>query len=224
MFESALRKKDIEILILWIIPALVVPISYFYWMLQGKLAYLGYLWVVPTVFTAIFVGIAAGRFGLWRWNNTIFCGAIWIHRPLVYAAYFNLVFLLTGRLLVLPTTISTLIEGGLVIGIVGMVVGVLHDLFGVEVGLYKQKGSRFDREKYGTVLVLSRYAFYFFGSISVAVGMAAKVGHYYLYESSVGYLNWFLLGVLAGTAITPPFLAWSISKYLVLVRKRKQWS
>lgn len=45
-----------------------------------------------------------------------------------------------------------------------------------------------------------------------------------LYESSVGYLNWLSLGVLAGSAITPPFLVWSISKYRVLVRKRKQWS
>jgi hypothetical protein len=102
---------------------------------QDHLAYFGYLSVAPAVFAVLAVGIAASVMKLWRWQPSIFPQLLQIQRPLVYAAYFNLTFVLAGHLLTLPTTPATVIEATLVIGLIGMVTGVLHDIFGVDVGL-----------------------------------------------------------------------------------------
>jgi hypothetical protein len=208
MHEPAFKKKDVELIFVWIIPIIAIAISLCYWYFQGKLAYLGYLYIVPMVFAAIFVNLATGYFNIWHWKTTFFPRFRAVYRPVVYAVYFNLVFILAARLLITTTTAASLLESALIIGFIGMMVGVLFDLFTLDVGFIWVAGRRHDLEKYGTIRVLSRYAFHIFAAMSIANGIAAKAGHYYLYESGAGRIHWLPLGLLAGTAITPPFVVW----------------
>lgn len=219
MEKSLFKKKNIEMTILWIIPILNFLISFFYWSHRNYLSYFGFLILAPATFAAVAVGMAAGPLKLWQWNTSIFPRILLIQRPLVYAAYLNLVFVFSGRLLTLPTTTSTLIESAFTIGIIGMMVGVLHDIFGVDVGLYKISGKRFDKEKFGTILVVSRYGFFFFGSISVFLGIAAKAGYYFIYENPTSPFSWPIIGILAGIAVSLPILFWGMWRFWI---KRKK--
>ena len=209
MHKPAFEKRGVELLFVWIIPSFVLLLSFCYWYAQGKLAYLGYLYVVPIVYVGIFVNIATDHLNVWRWKTTIFSQFRLLYRPVVYAIYYNLAFILGAHLLTAETTAYTLVESALVIGFVGMMIGVLFDLFTLDVGFISVTKPRFNIEKYGTILVLSRYAFSFFFSISLAGGVAAKVGHYYLYETQSVPIHWLPLGMLAGIAISPPFVVWA---------------
>lgn len=220
MHLSSFKKKNIEIIILWIIPILNFLISFFYWSSRNYFSYLGFLILTPATFAAIAVGIAAGPLKLWQWNTSIFPRILAVQRPLVYSAYLNLIFVFTGRLLTLPTTVNTLIESALVVGAIGMMVGVLHDIFGVDVGLYKISGKKFDTEKFGTILVVTRYGFFFFGAISVFLGIAAKTGFYFIYENPIYSFSWITLGFLFGTAASLPILFWGTWRFLVKRKKR----
>lgn len=209
MHKPAFEKKKVELLFVWIIPSFVLVTNFFYWYLQGKLAFFGYLYVGPIVFAAIFVNIATDHLNLWRWNTSFFSKFRLLYRPVVYATYFNLTFMLGGHLLTAPTTTITVLESVVVMGFIGMMIGVLFDLFTLDVGFIAVTRPLFNLEKYGTILVLTRYAFQFFGSLGAAGGLAAKVGHYYLYESQAAQIGWLPLGVLAGMAISPPFVVWA---------------
>lgn len=219
MHLSSFKKNKIEIVILWIIPIFNFLISFFYWSNRNYLSYFGFLILAPATFAAVAVGIAAGPLKLWQWNTSIFPRVLFIQRPLVYAAYLNLVFVFGGRLLTLPTTTSTLVESAFTIGIIGMMVGVLHDIFGVDVGLYKISGKRFDTEQFGTILVVSRYGFFFFGSISIFLGVAAKAGYYFIYENPISPFSWPILGFSAGMIASLPILFWGTWRFLI---KRKK--
>ena len=220
MHQPAFKRRDIELIFVWIIPSIIILVCFFYWSLQGKLAYFGFLYTASMVFTAIFVNLATDHFNIWHWKTTILSRFRLIYRPVVYAAYFNLVFLLAARLLISTTTTTTLMESALIVGFIGMMVGVIFDLFTLDIGFIQVTGPRYDLDKYGTIVVLTRYAFYFFGAISVANGIAAKIGHYYMYESGSGQVHWLLLGLLVGTAITPPFVVWCFANPNRTVRSR----
>lgn len=209
MHKPAFKKRNVELILVWIIPSFFLLISFLYWYSQGKLAYFCYLYTLPMVYTIIFVNIATDHFNLWRWQVTFFPKLRLLYRPLVCTIYFNLSFVLGAHLLTAPTTVTTLLESFLVIGFIGMMIGVLFDLFTLDVGFIWVARPQFNLEKYGTIVVLTRYAFYFFGAIGAAAGSAAKVGHYYLYELPSAPMHWLPLGVLAGVAISPPFLVWA---------------
>jgi len=209
MHKPAFEKKDVELLFVWIIPSVILLTSFCYWYLQGKLAYFGFLYAVPLTFAAIFVNIATDYLNVWRWKVTFFPRLRLLYRPVVYAIYYNLTFMLGAHLLTARTTAITVLESALVIGFIGMMVGALFDLFTLDVGFIYCTKPQFDIEKYGTILALTRYAFRFFGAIALAGGVAAKIGHYYLYETQSVQMHWLPLGVLAGAAISPPFIVWA---------------
>lgn len=206
-------------IILWIIPSIALLIGFLYWAAQDRLVYFGYLCIAPAVFAAIAVTIATQVFKLWQWHTSILPQILQVQRPLVYTAYFNLTFVLAGRLLTMPTTPATVIESTLVIEFISMVIGFIHDIFGVDVGLYKIRGRHFDREKYGTIMVVSRYGFYFFGTVGLLLGCAAKIGYYYLYESQSNRYPWWILGLLAGVTASFPILLWGLSRYTIRLKK-----
>lgn len=209
MHKPAFQNRPVELLFVWIIPTFILLASFGYWWWQGKVAFFGYLYVMPIVFIAIFVNIATDHLNLWRWKTTILSQYRLIYRPVVYAIYYNLAFMLGAHLLTAETTLATVIESAIVIGFVGMMVGVLFDLFTLDTGFISVTKPQFNIEKYGTIVVLSRYAFRFFASIALAGGVAAKIGHYYLYEVPNPPLHWLPLAVLAGIAISPPFVWWA---------------
>ena len=213
MHPPAFKKRNVEILMLWVLPSMAFAFGFFYWLAHHRLSYFGYLSLLPAIFSMLVVGLAAGPLGLWRWNNEIFPRIVFLHRPWVWTSYFHLVFISAGRLLFLPTNLGTLVESTLIIGFIGMLVGVAHDLFCVDAGIYQISGYRFDREKHGTILVVSRYAFYFFGFVGMAMGLAAKAGYYFLYESPSPH-SWLTLGFAGGILVSLPFLAWIVSRYL----------
>ncbi len=221
MPPSGFNKRAIETLILWVIPACALLISFFYWRHAGRVAYFGYLFLAPVVFAALAVGVAAGPMKLWRWQPSIAPRILFIHRPVVYAAYFVLISVLTGRLLVLPTTVGTAIEATLVSGLIGTMVGVLHDIFGVDVGLYRISGHRFDRDVHGAIVVVARYGFYFFGFIGLTLGFLAKAAHYFLYESPEPR-SWIAVGILFGFFASVPILLWGAWRYAIKTRKHPQ--
>lgn len=206
MHRPAFEKKDVELLFVWIIPSILAVIGVLYWAWQGKLAYLAYLYVMSIVFIGIFVNVATDYLNIWRWKVTFLPRLKWLYRPVVYAIYGNLMYLLGAHLLQAETTLMTVLESGLVIGFVGMMLGVLFDLYTLDVGFISVTHPRFSVQKYGTILALTRYAWKFFGQLSIAVGLAAKVGHYYMYETAAAPMHWLPLGVVAGTVIAAPFV------------------
>jgi len=223
MEPSAFEKRKIEIIILWTIPSLSLFVSFLFWCFQNRLMYWLYLLLTPTIFVGIFIGIAVRFFKLWQWQTSILSFLVPLQRPLIYASYFSLVFVLASPWLTLPTSLYTVISTAFVVGLIGMLVGVVHDLFGVDVGLYKIAGRRFDRDIHGTLLVVSRYAFYFFGSVGFFLGLAAKLGYYFIYENAVSYSPW-ILSLIAGAIISFPFVLWAFSQYRVLLKKQKSHS
>lgn len=124
-----------------------------------------------------------------------------------------------GRVLTVDTTAWTMVETALTVGFVGMLTGYVHDLMFVDVDLYRVSGRRFSREEFGTFLVVTRYGFYYFGSIGLAMGLAAKAGHYYLVEAPGGISCW-LLGIIVGTTLCLPFLPWIFWRHTV--KRRRQ--
>ncbi len=208
MHKPAFQKRKVELLFVWIIPSIVLVASFCYWYLQGKLELFGYLFVAPVVLAAVFVNIATDHLNLWRWNTTFFSNWRWLYRPVVYSLYFNLMYLLGAYLLMAPTTLWTLVESFVAMGLIGMMIGVLFDLFTLDVGFIAVTRPRFNLARYGTILALTRYAFLFFGSLGAAGGVAGKLGHYYLYEQPAS-IGWLPLAVVAGVAMSPPFIVWA---------------
>lgn len=217
MYPSAFKKRNVEIILHWVIPGIVLAVSSFYWWRKDQLIYFGYLSLFPIIFILLTINLAAGPLKFWKWHTSIFPKLHFIVRPLVYTAYYHLVFVLCSYLLLLPTTIATLLETSLVIGLVGMLMGFVHDIFGIDSGLYQISGSRFDKEKHGTVLVVSRYAFFFFGSVSILFGLVAKGGYYFLYERPLEQFSWMTLGFLSGAVVSIPFILWLI--FLFKIKK-----
>jgi hypothetical protein len=132
----------------------------------------------------------------------------------------NLTCVVCGRLLTVETTTGTLVEAALTVGFVCMLTGYVHDLLCVDVDLYLVSGRRFSREEFGTFLVVTRYGFYYFGSLGLAMGLAAKAGHYYLVEAPGG-IAWWLQGIIVGTTMCLPFLPWIFWRHTVKSRRRR---
>lgn len=80
-------------------------------------------------------------------------------------------------------------------------------------------GAAFFERGVRTFLVVTRYGFYYFGSIGLAMGLAAKAGHYYLVEAPGG-ISWWLLGIIVGTTLCLPFLPWIFWRHTVKRRRR----
>lgn len=202
--QTHLDKRVVELWLLWIIPVVATIVSVAYW---HKLpSYLGYLWAMPALFVFIVIGFAVNKLKLWSWRESILPRMQFLHRPFVYAAYTNLVFVTCGKLLQQPTTLISTLEATLCIGFVGMLTGFVHDLLCVEVGLYVIHIERFSARKHGTILALCRYGFYYFGTLGLLFGLMAKLGHYFLVESPTR--SWLLVVFIILLCACAPFLIW----------------
>jgi len=184
-----------------IVPVLLVLGSMTYWLLHRAepLLFWGYLVVLPFSFGLV-VDNLAGRFGVWTWTKPV------LHYALITSAYTQVLFLVTGTLLVQPTTVMTSLECATAGLLVAIPVGMMHDILAIEYG-FCTMFNRAHFKNLGSIASVLSYGFYYFGVYGVAVGLSAKLGHLYLVETTPAVYAYVPMSI-AGFLI--PFVAWVV--------------
>lgn len=184
-----------------IVPVLLLLGSMTYWLLyrSAPLLFWSYLVVLPFSFGLV-VDTLAGRFGLWTWTTSV------LHYALITSAYTQVLFLVTGTLLIQPTTVMTALECAMAGLLVAVPVGMIHDILAIEYG-FCTMFNRAHFKNLGSIASVLSYGFYYFGVYGVAVGLSAKLGHLYLVESAPAVYAYVPVSI-GGFLI--PFMIWVV--------------
>jgi hypothetical protein len=198
-----------DLIMYCIVPVLFVLGSMTYWLLyrSAPLLFWGYLVVLPFFFGLV-VDNLAGRFGLWTWTKPV------LHYALITSAYTQLLFFVTGTLLIQPTTIVTTLECAIAGPLIAIPVGMIHDILALEYGFCTMY-NRAHFKNLGSIASVLSYGFYYFGVYGVAVGLSAKLGHFYLVETAPAVYAYIPISI---GAFLVPFVAWVV--FLGLTRTR----
>ena len=199
------KSLKIELVILWMIPVISTIVSVIYW--RHAPAYLAYLWLISVTCVFIVVGVGISYFHFWEWRTSIMPRFVFLHRLFAYAAYANLFFVIVGTVLVRATTVWSVLEAALLVGIISMIVGVVQEYICVDADIYVIHASVFSKTNDGIMKLVSSYAYYYFALLGLVMGAGAKVGHWYLVESPQG-LHWIFTGIIVGCIASAPFLIW----------------
>lgn len=195
----------VELVILWIIPILSAVVSVAYW--QYSPAYLAYLWLMSATCILVVVGIGISYFHFWEWRTAIFPRFVFFHRLFAYTAYANIFFVIAGKTLVQVTTAVTILESAMIVGLISMVVGVVQEYICVDADIYIIHASVFSKVKDGVMKLVSSYAYYYFALLGLVMGASAKIGYWYIVESS-HQLHGVFISVVIGAIASIPFLIW----------------
>ncbi len=195
---AMINNKRIELIFLWILPAIGIALAQANMPAGDRLAMLA----LPLTFAFFFIEVVARTLKLWAWHTHLFKVPLFLHRPFVWCGFFH-----WALILLMPWVRGPGVHFwwvALLGGVLCAALGFTIDVNCVEQGLFEIR-NRAHYKNLGAVAVVRSYAFVFFGAFGALSMPAARFSHMAL----LIHEDWpaILVGAAAGLCVALPFHA-----------------
>lgn len=200
-----------RLVMLCLLPSLFLLLNTSYWFFYKKvpLTFLIYLIVLPLVFAATIVPLA-GKLKLWKWSEPLWA-------PLyAWCGYSAFSLMLIGDTLSHQASLKIFVLSALHGAVMWAMIGTLFDLFAMDAGFFTVYNRAYYK-KLGTIHSVGSYGFRFFSLFGFFLGLASKLGHFYLVENSGTFFFTYIKGA---ALLVLPFLLYLF--WMVQMKKKNR--